>query len=171
MPPCVAAAGAAPPAASWCPKAAITSSAVGPGSGGAGADRRDPRHAARLPDQTGHRHFRDAAAIARCGRRRGCLRGGMEGSERQVTVVLSTCAARPARRGPLPYDVLFILNQFFNEMSMAVAPTNGHYSQFTGDGLMALYGLTPDPTMGPRRRCAGRQRCCAAWRPQRSAST
>jgi len=26
-------------------------------------------------------------------------------------------------------------------MTKALAATNGHYSQFTGDGLMALYGL------------------------------
>jgi adenylate cyclase len=46
--------------------------------------------------------------------------------------------------------VLFILNRFFGEMSKAVAATNGHYSQFTGDGLMALYGLdAADPATGP----------------------
>ena len=50
----------------------------------------------------------------------------------------------------LPYDVLFILNQFFHEMTQALAATNGHYSQFTGDGLMALYGLyAADPKTGP----------------------
>jgi adenylate cyclase len=41
----------------------------------------------------------------------------------------------------MPYDVLFILNQFFDEMSKALASTGGHYSNFTGDGLMAIYGL------------------------------
>ena len=49
----------------------------------------------------------------------------------------------------LPYDVLFILNQFFYEMTKALMATNGHYSQFTGDGLMALYGLNAaDPAAG-----------------------
>ena len=41
----------------------------------------------------------------------------------------------------LPYDVVFILNQFFAEMSETLAETGGHYAQFNGDGLMALYGL------------------------------
>lgn len=41
----------------------------------------------------------------------------------------------------LPYDVVFVLNRFFEEMSAALAETNGHYAQFAGDGLMALYGL------------------------------
>jgi adenylate cyclase len=35
-------------------------------------------------------------------------------------------------------------------MTKALADTNGHYSQFTGDGLMALYGLdAADPALGP----------------------
>jgi len=34
----------------------------------------------------------------------------------------------------LPYDVLFILNQFFHEMTKALTDTRGHYSQFTATG-------------------------------------
>ncbi len=34
-----------------------------------------------------------------------------------------------------------LLDQFFEEMSAALAATGGHFSQFTGDGLMALFGL------------------------------
>ena len=41
----------------------------------------------------------------------------------------------------LPYDVLFILNRFFSEMTDVLHKTQGHYAQFAGDGLMALYGL------------------------------
>jgi adenylate cyclase len=49
----------------------------------------------------------------------------------------------------LPYDVLFILNLFFDQMTRALMATGGHFSQFTGDGLMALYGLDdPDPATG-----------------------
>jgi len=45
--------------------------------------------------------------------------------------------------------VLFILNRFFGEMKDALEATNGHYAQFTGDGLMALYGLYgDDPARG-----------------------
>src|SRR6185436_16839331 len=47
----------------------------------------------------------------------------------------------------LPYDVVFILNQFFAEMSDALRATGGHYAQFTGDGLLALYGLETE--IGP----------------------
>ena len=41
----------------------------------------------------------------------------------------------------LPYDVVFILNQFFAELFDTLAETGGHYAQFNGDGLMVLDGL------------------------------
>lgn len=44
----------------------------------------------------------------------------------------------------LPYDVVFIMNQFFAEMYQALRATNGYYAQFRGDGLLALYGLDSD---------------------------
>jgi adenylate cyclase len=72
----------------------------------------------------------------------GATRGGLEGSERLITVVfVDLRGSTTLGEARLPYDVLFILNQFFYEMTRALIETNGHYSQFTGDGLMALYGL------------------------------
>ena len=74
-------------------------------------------------------------------------------------------------RDKLPYDVLFILNRFFQEMSKAVAATNGHYSQFTGDGLMALYGLNAaDPAVGAADALRGARECWRARRPQSPAA-
>jgi adenylate cyclase len=80
----------------------------------------------------------------------GATRGGLEGSERLVTVVfVDLRGSTTLGEARLPYDVLFILNQFFYEMTRALVETNGHYSQFTGDGLMALYGLhAADPKAG-----------------------
>jgi len=81
----------------------------------------------------------------------GYVRGGLEGSERLITVVfVDLRGSTSLGEAKMPYDVLFILNQFFHEMNKALVATNGHYSQFTGDGLMALYGLyTADPATGP----------------------
>jgi adenylate cyclase len=80
----------------------------------------------------------------------GTVRGGLEGSERLITVVfVDIRGSTTLGEARLPYDVLFILNQFFYEMTKALVATNGHYSQFTGDGLMALYGLNAtDPAVG-----------------------
>ena len=80
----------------------------------------------------------------------GAVRGGLEGSERPITVVfVDLRGSTTIGEARLPYDVLYLLNRFFNEMTRALHATNGHYSQFTGDGLMALYGLYDfDPKQG-----------------------
>jgi adenylate cyclase len=79
------------------------------------------------------------------------IRGGLEGSERLITILFADLRASTSlAEGKLPYDTLFTLNQFFYEMTQALSASNGHYSQFTGDGLMALYGLhAADPNSGP----------------------
>ena len=80
----------------------------------------------------------------------GRVRGGLEGSERLITIVFVDIRGSTALgEAKLAYDLLYILNQFFREMTKALNATNGHYSQFTGDGLMALYGLNArDPAAG-----------------------
>ena len=80
----------------------------------------------------------------------GTVRGGLEGSERLITVVfVDLRGSTTLGEAKMPYDVLYILNQFFSEMTKALVATHGHYSQFTGDGLMALYGLNAtDPAQG-----------------------
>jgi adenylate cyclase len=81
----------------------------------------------------------------------GSVKGGLEGSERLITVMFVDLRDSTAlSESRMPYDVLFVLNQFFFEMTQALATTGGHYSQFTGDGLMALYGLREqDTATGP----------------------
>jgi adenylate cyclase len=80
----------------------------------------------------------------------GMARGGLLGSERLITVLfVDLRGSTTLGEARLPYDLLFILNQFYDEMIKALRATNGHYSQFTGDGLMALYGLNAkDPAEG-----------------------
>ena len=94
----------------------------------------------------------------------GATRGGLEGSERPIAVVFvdmrSSTTLGEAR---MPYDVLFILNNFYSEMTKALNATNGHYSHFTGDGLMALYGCTRrTPRPARPMPCAARARCSRA---------
>ena len=69
-------------------------------------------------------------------------RGAPQGRERPVVAMFvdlrgstKLCESR------LPYDAVFVMNQFFAEMHAALRATNGYYAQFRGDGLMALYGL------------------------------
>ena len=39
----------------------------------------------------------------------------------------------------LPYDVVFVLNRYFQAMGMAVIGAGGHLDKFIGDGTMALF--------------------------------
>jgi adenylate cyclase len=72
----------------------------------------------------------------------GRVRGGLEGSERPITIMfIDMRDSTTLAEAKMPYDLIFILNQFFDEMTQALATTNGHCAQFTGDGLYALYGL------------------------------
>ena len=57
--------------------------------------------------------------------------------------------------GRLPYDVVFIMNQFFAEMHAALRTTGGYYAQFRGDGLLALYGLESSLTAACRAALEG----------------
>jgi len=71
--------------------------------------------------------------------------GAPQGRERPVVAMFvdlrestKLCESR------LPYDAVFVMNQFFAEMHEALRETRGYYAQFRGDGLMALYGLESD---------------------------
>jgi adenylate cyclase len=71
--------------------------------------------------------------------------GGVEGHEEYVVAMfVDMRGSTSLGERILAYDVVFILNRLFTELSKALAASNGHYAQFAGDGLMALYGLAPE---------------------------
>lgn len=64
------------------------------------------------------------------------------GEERCVTILfIDLRGSTRLAEARMPYDVVFLLNNYFAEMADAVDQAGGHYSNFTGDGLMALFGL------------------------------
>lgn len=76
---------------------------------------------------------------------------GVVGQEKQVTCMFVDMRdSTTLGESKLPYDVVFILNQFFIQLDEALRETNGHYATFNGDGLMALYGLNTDMASGCR---------------------
>ena len=76
-------------------------------------------------------------------------RGKEFGEERQVTILfIDLRGSTRLAEARLPFDVVFILNHYFAEMAEAVDLAGGHYSNFTGDGLMALFGLEDCPDHG-----------------------
>ncbi len=77
--------------------------------------------------------------------------GGVSGEEREVVALfVDLRGSSKFSERHLPYDVLFILNRFFLEMSDALIDSHGHYAQFEGDGLLALYGLESGLDQGCR---------------------
>jgi adenylate cyclase len=48
----------------------------------------------------------------------------------------------------LPYDVVFILNRYAEIVGTAIERAGGIPNQFTGDGLMALFGVQTGPEQG-----------------------
>ena len=81
---------------------------------------------------------------------------GLMGHEQQITCMLVDMRDS-TRLGEerLPYDVVYIHNQFFKQLADALQATNGHYATFNGDGLMALYGLESDLKIGCRQALEG----------------
>ena len=51
----------------------------------------------------------------------------------------------------LPYDVVFVMNEYFKSMGEAVEMAGGHLDKFIGDGVMALFGVGLDPVRGCRQ--------------------
>jgi adenylate cyclase len=70
--------------------------------------------------------------------------GGVQGHEEYVVAMfVDMRGSTSLGERVLAYDVVFILNRFFTELSSALDLSHGHYAQFAGDGLLALYGLEP----------------------------
>ena len=51
----------------------------------------------------------------------------------------------------LPYDVVFVLNRYFETVGTAITGAGGVTNQFTGDGVMALFGIESGPATGSRQ--------------------
>jgi adenylate cyclase len=55
----------------------------------------------------------------------------------------------------LPYDVVFVMNEYFKAMGEAVEASGGHLDKFIGDGVMALFGVGTDRQRGCRQALDG----------------
>jgi len=55
----------------------------------------------------------------------------------------------------LPYDVVFVMNEYFKAMGESVEASGGHLDKFIGDGVMALFGVNADPVRGCRQALDG----------------
>ncbi|MSP52131.1 MAG: adenylate/guanylate cyclase domain-containing protein [Alphaproteobacteria bacterium] len=84
---------------------------------------------------------------------------GLRGDERDIAIMFADLRAftRFAEK-KLPYDVVFVLNQYFRAMGTAIELEGGYVDKFIGDGIMALFGLKSDPKTGCRQALAAARR-------------
>ncbi|MDX1485431.1 MAG: adenylate/guanylate cyclase domain-containing protein [Alphaproteobacteria bacterium] len=79
-------------------------------------------------------------------------RGGMDaGHEQEVAILFADVRDfTDLSDGRLPYDVVFVLNRYFEAMGKAVEDAGGRLDKFMGDGVMALFGIGGDGASGAR---------------------
>jgi adenylate cyclase len=67
------------------------------------------------------------------------------GTDRELAILFSDIRSfTQLAEHRLPYDVVFLLNQYFKVMGEQVEAHGGHVDKFIGDGMMALFGLATD---------------------------
>jgi adenylate cyclase len=93
-----------------------------------------------------------AAATASDGGQRSA---SASGQEQEVAVLFADIRGftRFAER-KLPYDVVFFLNRYFQAVGAAIEEVGGVANQFTGDGVMALFGVDGSSEEGCRQALA-----------------
>ncbi len=75
----------------------------------------------------------------------------IEGTEREIAIMFVDIRAfTQMAEKKLPYDTVFVLNQYFRTMGTAVEDAGGRLDKFIGDGVMALFGVDGEPKDGCR---------------------
>jgi adenylate cyclase len=74
------------------------------------------------------------------------------GAERFVAILfVDIRASTQLVENRLPYDVVFILNRFFEAVGSAIIAAGGAPNQFIGDGMMAIFGTNTDAQQACRQ--------------------
>jgi adenylate cyclase len=93
-----------------------------------------------------------AAAQARDGFRKQQFQ---QGSEQEIAILFGDLRAFTRfSENKLPYDVVFVINQYFRRMGDAVEGAGGRVDKFIGDGVMALFGVESGAMQGCRQALA-----------------
>jgi adenylate cyclase len=76
----------------------------------------------------------------------------MTGQEREIAVLFADLRRfTQLAEHRLPYDLVYFLNRYCETVGKAIERARGVPNQFTGDGVMALFGVDTDPQDGSRR--------------------
>jgi len=67
---------------------------------------------------------------------------GVAGQQKLVTILFSDIRGFTSFSESLPaYDVMFVLNRYFQQMGKAIYRHHGYIDNYMGDGLMAIFGV------------------------------
>ena len=73
------------------------------------------------------------------------------GSDREICILFADLRAfTKMSEKKLPFDIVFILNQYFKLMGQIIENNGGYLDKFIGDGTMALFGIEEGPKEGSR---------------------
>ena len=77
--------------------------------------------------------------------------GYLQGQEREIAILFADIRSfTKLSEKKLPYDVVFLLNRYFDSMGSAVLDCGGHLDKFIGDGVMALFGIEDGAEAGSK---------------------
>jgi len=81
--------------------------------------------------------------------------GYLQGEEREIAILFADLRGFTTLVDTkLPFDVVFILNRYFEAMGHAIERVGGRLDKFIGDGVMAVFGVERGAAEGCRRALA-----------------
>jgi adenylate cyclase len=82
----------------------------------------------------------------------------LAGQERTIAVLFADLRTFTGiAEHKLPYDLVFLLNRYFESVGAAITKAGGIVDKFIGDGVMALFGVDSGPQEGCRQALAAAQ--------------
>ena len=79
----------------------------------------------------------------------------LAGQERNIAVLFADLRTfTTIAEMKLPYDLVFLLNSYFEAVGEAISSAGGTVDKFIGDGVMALFGVDGGPEVGCRQALA-----------------
>ncbi|MGH7827523.1 MAG: adenylate/guanylate cyclase domain-containing protein, partial [Candidatus Binatia bacterium] len=76
----------------------------------------------------------------------------LAGQERNIAVLFADLRSFTGiAEHRLPYDLVFLLNSYFETLGKAISESGGMIDKFIGDGVMALFGVESGPEEGCRQ--------------------
>jgi adenylate cyclase len=83
----------------------------------------------------------------------------LAGQERTIAVLFADLRTFTGiAEQKLPYDLVFLLNSYFETVGESITRAGGTVDKFIGDGVMALFGIEAGPAEGCRQALAAAQR-------------